>query len=195
MPSESSFIALAIVAVVALVFLVIIVRRFMRNIPQGKIGIVERKYSGKKMTTGRVYATNGEIGIEAQYLKPGLHFLMWPIRSIVTIVPFESIGPDELGYITATDGNPLPAGRIYSEDPAADSHNNFQEPIAFLTKGGIRGRQLRVINSGQYMIHPLLFKVEKRPKTKVTEGTIGVVTAADGMALEPGEILGKTPAR
>ncbi len=190
MPAE--VIVLVVLAVLGFFIFVAILRRFMRNIPQGKIGIVERKYSGNKMTTGRVYATNGEIGIEAQYLKPGLHFLMWPIRSIVAIVPFESIGPDELGYITATDGNPLPAGRIFSEDPAGESHNNFQEPIAFLTKGGIRGRQLRVINSGQYMIHPLLFKVEKRPKTKVTEGTIGVVTAADGKALEPGEILGKS---
>ncbi len=179
----------ALLGAVALFFFV---TRFVVNIPAGKIGIVERKYAGKKLTTGRVYATNGEIGIEAQYLKPGIHLLCWPIRQLVSKVPFESIGPDELGYITATDGNPLPAGRIYAEDPAGESHNNFQEPVAFLTKGGIRGRQLRVINSGQYMIHPLLFKVEKKPKTKVKEGTIGVVTAADGKALEPGEILGKS---
>src|SRR5215471_12976716 len=89
-------------------FLWLFVTRFVKNIPQGKIGIVERKYWGKKIRTGRVYATDGEIGIEADYLKPGLHLLFWPVRQLVTTVPFVSIGGDELGYIEATDGEPLP---------------------------------------------------------------------------------------
>ncbi len=178
--------------VLATVALLLLLTRFPKNIPQGKIGIVERKYWGKKIQTGHVFATAGEIGIEAQYLKPGLHFLFWPIRKVVETVPFVNIGGDQLGYVEATDGNPLPAGRIFAEDPAGQVHTNFQDPISFLTRGGIRGRQLRVLNSGQYMIHPRLFKIETKVKTKIRGGFIGVVTAADGKALEPGEIVGRS---
>lgn len=187
-----SHFGIAIPIVAVLVGAAVLFKLFIKNIPQGKIGIVERRWLGKRITTGRVFATGGEIGIEAQYLKPGPHFIAWPMRRLVQVVPFTVIGGDELGYIEATDGNPLPGGRIYAEDAAGEEHNNFQDAVAFLTKGGIRGKQLRVINSGQYMIHPMLFKVEKRPKTKIKEGCIGMVTAADGQALAPGEIVGKS---
>jgi len=187
----SHYMYLIPIAVVAIAGL-LLAFQFVKNIPQGKIGIVERRWWGKKITTGSVYSTSGEIGIEAQYLKPGPHLLCWPFRRLIATVPFTTIGGDELGYIEATDGESLPAGRIYAEDPAGDTHNNFQDPVAFLKNKGIRGRQLRVINSGQYMIHPNLFKVEKRPKTKIKEGMIGKVTAADGVALGAGEIIGKS---
>ena len=191
-PDVVSLLLKVVPALLGVVFLWLLVTRFVKNIPQGKIGIVERKYWGKKLPTGRVFATAGEIGIEAQFLKPGLHFLLWPVRELVETVPFTNITGDQLGYIEATDGDPLPGGRIYAEDPAGNVHNNFQDPVAFLTQGGIRGRQLRVINSGQYMLHPRLFKCEVRQKTKIKEGFIGVCTAADGKALEPGEIIGKS---
>jgi uncharacterized membrane protein YqiK len=188
---EPALFQLAVIAVGAVAFLVLLTR-FVRNIPQGHIGIVERKYLGKRLATGSVFATDGEVGIEAQFLKPGLHLLVWPFRRLSETVPFVNIGGDQLGYVEATDGAPLPAGRIFAEDSAGQEHNNFQDPIAFLTKGGIRGRQLRVLNSGQYMIHPRLFKIEARQKTRIQDGHIGVVTAADGRALEPGQIVGRS---
>jgi regulator of protease activity HflC (stomatin/prohibitin superfamily) len=176
-----------------IVFVLWIITRFIVNIPQGHIGIVERRWMGNKLPPGRVYATKGEIGIEAAFLLPGPHALLWPVRRLIKKVPFETIGPNELGYITATDGASLPPGRIYAADAAGDHHKNFEDPIGFLENGGIRGPQLRVLNSGQQVkLHPFLFTLEKRPKKKVKEGSVGHVTAHDGAALNPGEIVGKS---
>jgi hypothetical protein len=63
--------------------------------------------------------------------------------------------------------------------------------VAFLTQGGIRGKQLRFLTNGTYKIHPRLFKVDKIAKTVVPEGKIGNVTAADGGSLIDGQLIGK----
>jgi uncharacterized membrane protein YqiK len=178
--------------VVAIIVLVGVVTRFIRNIPQGHIGIVERRFVGKKLPDGRVYATKGEIGIEAAYLLPGPHWLAWPVRRVIKVVPFETIDSDELGYITAHDGAQLPPGRIFAEDTAGDHHMNFENPVGFLENGGIRGLQLRVVNTGQIKLHPFMFTIEKAPKTKVRDNFIGIVTARDGAVLEAGQIVGKS---
>jgi uncharacterized membrane protein YqiK len=177
---------------VLLAAVVYLATRFIVNIPQGNIGIVERRWLGKKLPPGRVYATDGEIGIEAAYLLPGPHLMLWPVRRLIKTEPFQTIGPDELGYITATDGAELPPGRIFAEDPAGAQHKNFEDPVGFLTGGGIRGPQLRVVNSGQLKLHPFLFKIEKRAKKRIREGFIGIVTARDGAVLASGQIVGKS---
>ena len=177
---------------VALVALYFLVTRWVVNVGSTEIAITERRFSGRRLPAGRVFAANGEVGIQAAYLAPGLHIVPWPFIRVVAKVPFVTIGPDELGVITATDGEPMPSGRIYAEDKAGASHDNFQNPTAFLNGGGIRGKQLRFLTNGTFKIHPQLFRVEKIKKTVVPQGAIGVVTAADGVALEQGQLLGKS---
>ena len=179
----------AIAAIGALYF---IVTRWIVNVGSSEIVLTERRFSGKRLPAGRAFAANGEVGIQAAYLAPGLHVIPWPFMRVVGKYQFVTIGPDELGVITATDGEPMPSGRIYAEDKAGGSHNNFQDPTAFLNNGGIRGKQLRFLTNGTFKIHPLLFRVEKIKKTVVPQGAIGVVTAADGIALEQGQLLGKS---
>ncbi|MEQ1878111.1 MAG: SPFH domain-containing protein, partial [Bdellovibrionia bacterium] len=108
---------------------------------------------------------------------------LWPITRVVSKPSFLNIGADELGIIEATDGNPLPAGRIFADDPAGNAHNNFQEPAQFLRSGGIRGKQLRFLTNGTFKIHPDIFRVTKIKKTYIPEGKIGVITASDGAPL------------
>ena len=181
-----------VAAAVVLGALYFIVTRWIVNVGSSEIVITERRFSGKRLPAGRAFAANGEVGIQAAYLAPGLHVIPWPFMRVVGKYQFVTIGPDELGVITATDGEPMPSGRIYAEDKAGGSHDNFQDPVAFLNNGGIRGKQLRFLTNGTFKIHPLLFRVEKIKKTVVPQGAIGVVTAADGIALEQGQLLGKS---
>jgi hypothetical protein len=90
-----------------------------------------------------VVAIEGEVGIQADVLKPGLHFIKWPLERLVKKVPLIEIGPDEMGVIEAIDGEPLPPGRIFAPDRAQNAHNNFQDPIAFIKQGGVKGIQMR----------------------------------------------------
>ncbi|MBX7114943.1 MAG: hypothetical protein K1X64_11505 [Myxococcaceae bacterium] len=179
-------------AIIGLLLLYWLGSRWFVNVGPTQIAITERRYWGKELEAGRVFATSGEVGIQAEYLNPGLHFVAWPFVSVIRRVEFVTIGPDELGVVTATDGATMPSGRVFAEDKAGEHHDNFQNPVAFLNQGGVRGKQLRFLTNGTFKIHPVLFEVEKIPKTRIREGAIGIVTAADGLALEQGQLLGKS---
>lgn len=165
--------------------------KFLVNVGSNEIAIVERQFVGKELEKGRVFALGTEVGLRAQYLAPGLHFIMWPVTKLVDKYYFVSINSDELGIVEATDGTSLPPGRIFADDPAGTHHDNFQNPVAFLENGGIRGKQLRFLTNGTFKIHPVLFKVTKIKKTFIPEGQIGVVTATDGGVLPAGQLLGR----
>ncbi|HKS29998.1 MAG TPA: SPFH domain-containing protein [Pyrinomonadaceae bacterium] len=181
----------AVVGFIALIVLLIILRKVMVNVSATEIAIKERRYLGAKMPPGRVVATEGEVGIQADVLKPGLHFIKYPFERVVRKVPLIEIGSDELGVIEAIDGEPMPPGRVFAPDRAQNAHNNFQDPIAFIKQGGVKGIQLRTLPPGLWPIHPYLFRVSVSKVTVVPPGKVGVVTAADGSPLDPGRLHGK----
>jgi uncharacterized membrane protein YqiK len=143
------------------------------------------------MPPGRVVATEGEVGIQANVLKPGLHFIRWPVERVVRKVPLIEIGSDEMGLIEAVDGDPMPPGRIFAPDRAQNAHNNFQDPIAFIKQGGVKGIQLRTLPPGLWPIHPYLFRVSIAKTTVIPQGKVGIVTSADGAPLDAGRLLAK----
>jgi uncharacterized membrane protein YqiK len=176
---------------VLLILFLVVVRRIFVNVGAREIAIKERRYLGAKMPPGRVVATEGEVGIQADVLKPGLHLIKWPFEKVVRKVPLIEIGADEMGIIEAVDGEPNPPGRIFAPDRAQNAHNNFQDPIAFIKRGGVKGIQLRTLPPGLWPIHPYLFRVSVSKATMIPQGKVGVVTAADGDPLDPGRLLGK----
>ena len=176
---------------VLLIALLIILTKILVNVGAREIAIKERRYFGAKMPPGRVVATEGEVGIQADVLKPGLHLIKYPFEKVVKKVPLIEIGADELGIIEAVDGEPMPPGRIFAPDRAQNAHNNFQDPIAFIKQGGVKGIQLRTLPPGLWPIHPYLFRVSVAKTTVVPQGKVGIVIAADGGALDPGRLLGK----
>ena len=178
-------------AFVLLIVFLIVVRRIFVNVGAREIAIKERRYLGAKMPPGRVVATEGEVGIQADVLKPGLHLIKFPFEKVVRKVPLIEIRADEMGIIEAVDGEPNPPGRIFAPDRAQNAHNNFQDPIAFIKRGGVKGIQLRTLPPGLWPIHPYLFRVSIAKATMVPQGKVGVITAADGGPLDPGRLLGK----
>src|SRR6187397_3617102 len=103
-------------ALVLLIFLLIIVNRIFVNVGAREIAIKERRYLGAKMPPGRVVATEGEVGIQADVLKPGLHLIRYPFERVERKVPLIEIGADELGVVEAIDGEPMPPGKIFAPD-------------------------------------------------------------------------------
>jgi uncharacterized membrane protein YqiK len=182
---------LLIIGLVLFIVLVVILRRILVNVGAKEIAIKERRYLGHKMPPGRVVATEGEVGIQADVLKPGLHLIKYPFERVVHKVPLIEIGADEMGVIEAVDGEPMPPGRIFATDRAQNAHNNFQDPIAFIKQGGVKGIQMRTLPPGLWPIHPYLFRVSVTKSTVIPQGKVGVVTAADGAPLDAGRLLGK----
>jgi uncharacterized membrane protein YqiK len=180
-----------VIGFILFIVLLVILRRILVNVGAKEIAIKERRYIGRKMPPGRVVATEGEVGIQADVLKPGLHLIKYPFERVVHKVPLIEVGADEMGVIEAVDGEPMQPGRIFAPDRAQNAHNNFQDPIAFIKQGGVKGIQLRTLPPGLWPIHPYLFRVSVTKATVIPPGKVGVVTAADGAPLDAGRLHGK----
>src|SRR5204862_3618659 len=191
MENSLPLIFMAVAVIVGLLIIWYVITRFLVNIGAKEVGIKERRYFGRRMPQGRVVATDGEVGLQADILKPGLHFVLYPVERVVQKVPLVEIGADELGVVEAIDGEPMPMGSIFAPDRAQNAHNNFQDPIAFIKQGGVKGIQLRTLPPGLWPIHPYPFRVSVAKATVIPQGKVGIVTAADGAPLDAGRLLGK----
>lgn len=88
---------------------------------------------------------------------------------------------DEIGIVTVHDAPPVDNGELIAA--SVSGHNMFQEPQAFINNGGKRGRQLDVLTDGTYFINVLFATIERRRKTEIPIGQVGVVnyfTGEDG---------------
>ena len=80
----------------------------IRYIPNTRIGIVEKRLSGKGSIVSGLIALNGEAGFQPEVLRGGLQFL--PLfQYSVHIQPLVTIPQGRVGYIFARDGKQLPA--------------------------------------------------------------------------------------
>lgn len=187
------WISFAIVVVVLIVLWRPVLRLFgILVVPDDSIGLVIKKFvlfgANKELPAGRVIALNGEAGVQAQTLAPGLHFFFWPWQYDVKYEKFTIIPPNAVGVVESVDGDPLPAGRIIGQQVDCD---NFQDAKAFMECGGQRGPQMALIPPGSWRINTQVFKVTLYKMTAIPEGHIGVVEAKDGAPLPTGRIIAR----
>jgi uncharacterized membrane protein YqiK len=173
-----------------LAFLLFIILMYNTIIIVGgtQIAIVERRWFGRKMPSGRVVAMADEVGIQARTLGPGLHFLI-PFLYKASKAPFTVINEDQVGIIESIDGSAIPPGKIFAK--VVDGHDSFQNGEAFLQNGGEKGPQIEILPPGNYRINPVLFKVRKLPCIVIDKGRIGLVTAMDGEPISVGRLLAR----
>src|SRR5580765_1344117 len=129
-------------------------------VPQDRIGLVTKKFvlfGKQELPEGRIIATNGEAGFQAQTLAPGVYFWKWIWQYAITFQPFIIIPTGKIGLVLAKDGMELETGRILGRKVDCDS---FQDAEAFLKNGGRKGRQTAIIAPGSYRINTFLFELE-----------------------------------
>jgi uncharacterized membrane protein YqiK len=161
-------------------------------VSKDEIGIVNKKWVlvGKNRTLpdGAIVALNGEAGLQADTLAPGIHFGLWAWQFQVSKVPFTTIDKTHIGIVEARDGHPLSGGRVLARTVEC---NSFQDARGFLTRGGERGPQISIIPPGAYRINTGLFQVAAADVLEIPDNMVGVVTTKDGKPLATGEIAGK----
>lgn len=160
----------------------------MYLIRESEVGLVEQKIRGKTLAPGRVIASNGEQGLQARTLAPGLHFLAKPFYKVWRI-PIIEVPQGSVAVVTAIDGAPLRSGQLLGR--TVPGHHNFQDGEAFLRSGGQKGPQVDILTPGQYRINTRLFEVELAKAIEVPQGRVAMVTAIDGAPLRTGQLLGK----
>lgn len=161
-------------------------------IPQDSVGVVDKKFvlfgADRTLPDGRIVALNGEAGIQADTLAPGIHYFKWPWQFEIRVVKFTTVDEGTVGIVEARDGMPLVAGRVLARRVDCDS---FQNARAFLAGNGERGPQITVIPPGTYRINTALFSVELVRVLEIEDNKVGIVTTREGQPLVTGEIAGR----
>jgi uncharacterized membrane protein YqiK len=160
-------------------------------VPEDRIGLIIKKFvlfGKQELPEGRIIATKGEAGFQAQTLAPGVYFWKWIWQYSINFQPFIIIPTGKIGLVLAKDGAELEVGRILGRKVDCDS---FQDAEAFLDNGGRKGRQTAIIAPGSYRINTLLFNIELTDMTMIPDNAVGVVTTAEGKPLDEGQIAGK----
>jgi uncharacterized membrane protein YqiK len=171
-----------VVAVLVAVFLFVV---FMSSyfIEADKIGLVRKRF-GKPLDGNSVVAFNGEAGYQAELLRPGYRFRLWPLYT-VSQEPIVQIPAGEIGIVIAQVGAPKPNGAksaVYKPE-----FGDFSDLATFIEKGGQQGVQRPPLLPGTVAaIHPVAFLV--RTKSKVYGRSISTDTH-DLVQLVPAEEL------
>ena len=183
---------LPLLIVVALCYKLIL--RFFGAIvvPEDSLGVINKKWvllgKNKTLPDGTIIALNGEAGLQADTLAPGVHFGLWPWQYKIEVKKFITIDKGQIGVVEARDGHPLSKGRVLARTIDCGA---FQDARKFLTGGGERGPQIAIIPPGTYRINSALFTVTPVPVLEVPDNMVGIVTTKDGAPLSTGEIAGK----
>jgi uncharacterized membrane protein YqiK len=160
-------------------------------VPEDKIGLVTKKFvlfGKQELPEGRIVATDGEAGFQAQTLPPGVYFWKWIWQYEITFQSFTIIPTGQIGLVLAKDGLELEVGRVLARKVECDS---FQDAAAFLKNGGRKGRQTGIIAPGSYRINTFLFEVSFTEMATIPDNAVGVVTTLEGKPLEEGQIAGR----
>lgn len=170
--------------VVGFIVLMFIIRGFCL-IGANQVGILTKNMFGKKMPEGQIIARNGEVGVQAQTLMPGLYWRI-PIIWSFTKIPVITVDTDSVGIVESIDGEALPKGRVLADEVEC---NQFQDAEMFLANHGKKGPQVGILRPGTYRINSVLFHITRSPAVRIAENTIGIAVAKDGIPLPTGYLI------
>jgi len=161
-------------------------------VPEDRIGLVTKKFvlfgPNKEIPAGRIIATKGEAGFQAQTLAPGIYFWKWIWQYEIKLQPFVVIPDGAIGLVMAKDGCELTAGSVLARRVESDM---FQNAESFLRNGGQKGRQAAYLTPGTYSVNSFLFDVTLTKVTQIKDNMVGIVTTLDGAPLPEGQIAGR----
>jgi len=207
--------ALATGLVVGVILLFLFFKTF-RYIPNTRVGIVEKLWSGKGSVKSGLIALNAEAGFQPQLLRGGWHILL-PFIYRIHRMPLVTIPQGKIGYVFARDGQDLPPTQAMASNVKV---KDFQDTALFLQNGGQKGPQRAILREGTYAINLAQFVVLTEDQVyylpldrseletfqkmsaiiaerggwrpviiRGNDDSVGVVTIHDGPSLAAGEII------
>ena len=146
-----------------------------------EVGVVNKNILGSSLKDGKIIATNGEMGVQADVLPPGWHFGYWPGVYSVSTEPLIEIKQDQVGLIETSDGLPMPVGQLFAPEFTQAEFQTMLDAKTFLTSGkGYKGKQTAVLTPGTYRLNTKLFKVRMVDQTEVLAGEVAVLKSNFG---------------
>jgi uncharacterized membrane protein YqiK len=180
----------AILLLVVFVILMIFIFPGFKIVRDDEVGIVTKKMFGEKLPKGRIIATSGEVGVQADTLMPGLYWrfpIIWSIKK----ADVTHIASGKLGIVESIEGSPIPQGRLLGDEVECSS---YQDAKAFLDNGGFKGPQIAILRPGVYRINTDVFHIQAVNATTIPKDKVGIAIALDGTSLKSGFIVAPAPA-
>ncbi len=161
-------------------------------VESGQIGVVEA-LDGAPLPAGRVIATNvipatfqnpqafidngGQRGPQMAVLTAG-QYMINPLMFNVRTVDVIDVPDGKIGVVATKEGMSL--GKDDVAGPEVPGHDMYQNPQAFVDKGGFKGVQEQVLPPGRYFINPDFATVQLVDMTVVPIAHVGVVISYVG---------------
>lgn len=154
----------------------------LRYIPPGSVGIVTKNALGRPLPVGKIIATEGETGIQAEVLPAGWRWGYWPVVYDVQTRDEIEVPAGYVGLVESRDGLPLEPGQVFAPEVDPGEFTRLIEDAAyFLGEGGGRkGAQSNVLTAGRYRLNTALFDVRLVPTTDVPNAAVAVLKANFG---------------
>jgi uncharacterized membrane protein YqiK len=138
-----------VAAVAALIFLRI--SNIFRYIPNNQVGIVEKMWAAKGSIKSGFIALHGEAGFRPEILRGGIH-VFFPFTYRIHKSDLVTVGQGRIAYVFARDGVPLSPSQVLASNDT-DDKSDFQDARRFLTNGGQKGPQRKIMREGTYAIN------------------------------------------
>ncbi len=145
--------ALAVIVVIAVIRL----GNIFRYIPNNQVGIVEKMWAAKGSIKTGFIALHGEAGFQPEILRGGIH-AFFPFTYRIHKSDLVTVGQGKIAYVFARDGAPLGPSQVLASNDS-DEKSDFQDARKFLTNGGQKGPQRKILREGTYAINATKFAI------------------------------------
>jgi len=133
----------------------------VRYIGNNRTAVVEKLWSRRGSIRAGLIALNGEAGFQPEVLRGGVHFF-FPFQFRLHVQTLVTIPQGRIGYVFARDGAPLAPDQTLAANP---DDTNFQDARRFLTAGGQKGPQRKILREGAYALNLAQFVVVTKDQT------------------------------
>jgi uncharacterized membrane protein YqiK len=147
------------VALMAAILVIALIRasNVFRYIPNNQVGIVEKLWSLRGSIKSGFIALHGEAGFRPEILRGGIHIFV-PFMYRIHKSDLVTVGQGKIAYVFARDGAPLAPSQVLASNDS-DDKSDFQDARRFLTGGGQKGPQRKILREGTYAINTTQFAI------------------------------------
>ncbi len=141
------------------VTLIVLIRiaNIIRYIPNSQVGIPEKLWSMTGSIKSGFIALHGEAGFRPEVLRGGIHFF-FPFMYRIHRSDLVTVGQGKIAYIFARDGAALAPSQVLASNDTPEKCE-FQDARQFLTNGGQKGPQRKILREGTYAINTTQFAI------------------------------------
>jgi uncharacterized membrane protein YqiK len=149
--------ALTWISVVVAIVIFLRIGNVFRYIPNNQVGILEKMWALRGSIRSGFIALHGEAGFRPEILRGGIH-VFFPFMYRIHKSDLVTVGQGKIAYVFARDGAPLGPSQVLASNDT-DDKSDFQDARRFLTNGGQKGPQRKILREGTYAINTTQFAI------------------------------------